>query len=615
MKTTYDRIQIKTLLEQVNDKKIRLPSFQRHLAWNKEKKSRLISSLVNGYPVGVLLLGKRDGVTHLIDGLQRVNTIISYIQNRSEFIDINNVKEEWIETLRSLFLKDKPSSFDNAYLQRLILDFIRGPLDKMRLQNLVASGLDLTLVYVNSVMNNNDPQINNFLIDAKNALGIEDLFLHFMQIEGSEEEQAKAFELLNTGAESLSKYDIVAAQWNRPCRVVDKNLLSKIRTYWLERIQEVELQIDGIQPDGTPEVITLFDVLIGLGNLLADDFPLLIDSKWKNEIAFQIAAVANEVQLTSLYQTEKKFIDKFLDETVIDVTNFIKAVKLSAKSVNDALKPVLGMKLSSTNVRTQFQNHQMLQASWMITEVLCRDGISKDWSTEFKPLTPGEKKGLQRWYLYDRLSKHWKNAGDSLMYRRIWAKNETASQYSSLTDQSPTRNQMISTLNNWFLDQMQSENLGRRNISSEAKLILRYFYSQLVSYYSHESTVFEIDHLIPIVFAQRIYDLSESKGGPINSIGNLALMKHEVHATKATKLIPEWLETSGFRKSYNMETIVHDCLLISEENWNFLTSLQDRITSSGIDDQTIANDFNQNLKIIAEARWEIIATNVADSLY
>lgn len=60
------------------------PEFQRMFRWTHAQQSRLIESMLLGLPVPQIVLFQReDGVLELIDGLQRVSSIIRFITGRS----------------------------------------------------------------------------------------------------------------------------------------------------------------------------------------------------------------------------------------------------------------------------------------------------------------------------------------------------------------------------------------------------------------------------------------------------------------------------------------------------------------------------------------------------
>ena len=60
--------------------------YQRKLIWTIEEKSAFINSIMNGYPVPLILLAEvnydNSSVYEIIDGMQRLNAIVSFIRRR-----------------------------------------------------------------------------------------------------------------------------------------------------------------------------------------------------------------------------------------------------------------------------------------------------------------------------------------------------------------------------------------------------------------------------------------------------------------------------------------------------------------------------------------------------
>src|SRR5260370_20580260 len=58
--------------------------YQRKLVWTLEEKQKLIGSILKKYPIPAILLAERDGspgTYEIIDGLQRLHSIVSFIEN------------------------------------------------------------------------------------------------------------------------------------------------------------------------------------------------------------------------------------------------------------------------------------------------------------------------------------------------------------------------------------------------------------------------------------------------------------------------------------------------------------------------------------------------------
>jgi hypothetical protein len=73
--------------------------YQRKLVWTLDEKRRFIDSILMGYPVPIVLLAERKTLGHgqfeIIDGMQRLNAIFSFIENEysvnGRFFDLNTM--------------------------------------------------------------------------------------------------------------------------------------------------------------------------------------------------------------------------------------------------------------------------------------------------------------------------------------------------------------------------------------------------------------------------------------------------------------------------------------------------------------------------------------------
>ena len=62
--------------------------YQRKLVWTLEEKQRLIESILKQYPIPAILLADRaEGGYEIIDGLQRLHTVVSFIESAFPTLD------------------------------------------------------------------------------------------------------------------------------------------------------------------------------------------------------------------------------------------------------------------------------------------------------------------------------------------------------------------------------------------------------------------------------------------------------------------------------------------------------------------------------------------------
>ncbi|MDY7856945.1 DUF262 domain-containing protein, partial [Proteus mirabilis] len=78
------------------------PEFQRVYRWTPEQKSKLIESILLGIPLPSIFVSQRqDGVWDVVDGLQRLSTIFSFM---GELRDENGDKLPALELLSTKYL-------------------------------------------------------------------------------------------------------------------------------------------------------------------------------------------------------------------------------------------------------------------------------------------------------------------------------------------------------------------------------------------------------------------------------------------------------------------------------------------------------------------------------
>src|SRR4051812_44036851 len=62
--------------------------YQRKLVWTQVEKQKLVESIVKKYPIPAILLAERDtGGYEVIDGLQRLHTLVSFIEGSFPTLD------------------------------------------------------------------------------------------------------------------------------------------------------------------------------------------------------------------------------------------------------------------------------------------------------------------------------------------------------------------------------------------------------------------------------------------------------------------------------------------------------------------------------------------------
>lgn len=125
---SYD-ITVRQLYDMVNEQAIDVaPDYQRHFIWDESRQSQLIESIFLGIPVPSLFMAtNKDSTWEVIDGLQRLTTIVNFIGDEATIKQINkNGKKlkihelEKLDTLNGLLFEDLPKSIQLSFTTRPI---------------------------------------------------------------------------------------------------------------------------------------------------------------------------------------------------------------------------------------------------------------------------------------------------------------------------------------------------------------------------------------------------------------------------------------------------------------------------------------------------------------
>lgn len=105
--------------------------YQRKLVWTQKEKQKLIESILKKYPIPAILFAEREGhpgTYEVIDGLQRLHAILSYIENAFPLEDGRYFNIEAFPTAKSfasegIFEYEEESDFISSKETSVILDY------------------------------------------------------------------------------------------------------------------------------------------------------------------------------------------------------------------------------------------------------------------------------------------------------------------------------------------------------------------------------------------------------------------------------------------------------------------------------------------------------------
>ncbi|WP_210668542.1 GmrSD restriction endonuclease domain-containing protein [Pseudomonas protegens] len=125
---SYD-VTVRQLYDMISEEIIDVtPEYQRHFVWSRERQSQLIESILLGIPVPSLFMAtNNDSTWEVIDGLQRLTTIVNFIGKQEV---INLISEncepltltglEKLDTLNGLTFEKIPKAIQLMFMTRPI---------------------------------------------------------------------------------------------------------------------------------------------------------------------------------------------------------------------------------------------------------------------------------------------------------------------------------------------------------------------------------------------------------------------------------------------------------------------------------------------------------------
>ena len=129
--TTEMKMSIGEIMNLYRDEEIVIrPEFQRLFRWSIKQKSRFIESILIGIPIPSIFIQQReDGVWEIIDGLQRISTILEFVGLLKDKSPQPLIKTKFLFKLEGVYFKKFNEGIENYFSKEIQLIFKRVPLD------------------------------------------------------------------------------------------------------------------------------------------------------------------------------------------------------------------------------------------------------------------------------------------------------------------------------------------------------------------------------------------------------------------------------------------------------------------------------------------------------
>lgn len=543
---------------------IRIPVFQRGIVWNDEDKKKLIESIKLGYPVGSLMAYEtyedNKPVWSLIDGLQRTSTIIEYLDkpfkianpslfysdesltqiarilfpenSTSHIAQLTEVLNEWLKLMET---NDQSSGFHAGKLQQYLVE---------KLFNNVHLAPDKTLKLINYLSEEFFEQIN------REIRKIEDATLPFIIYKGPEDQVPEIFERINTEGMKLSKYETFAATWTfRKVQITNEDVKNLIKRKYAE-LESKGYVISGLSGDSsTITDFNLFEYLFGLGKVLTEKHPLIFRASTNPAepvpLGFVVATVAYQLPISKMKELAGSLGDIYAGN-IINLENFEKALSESCLQVENSLRGFLKIRLNSRTREKQFIPHSDNQVfSYIVRYMIERFDRENDWAEKSQNRSDQILKNIPLFYLLDILNGTWSGSGDSRLFRICWTVDGTELKPATDYLNAPSIGEWDSTLESWHNRELAKLQKTRTANTSEAKLLLKFLYQDVMTVVQNETIDFDIEHLWSVEKLVNLVASTGSDGWPIGAFSNLALLEKEINGAKGSIMLGDYKAQSG----------------------------------------------------------------------
>lgn len=620
----YDQWSVSDYVSRITRSEVSLPKFQRGITWGDERRKNLISSVRRGFPIGSILLARSENSSgnvdrfQIIDGLQRTIAIKRYLESPTRFVGVSDLQSDWKDTARWMVSTLTDSNVEEAAIEELLIRFISESdiqnLQSLRLFQIFKSCFDAP--GLDEIAGNTELQerTDGFFKSLRDNLNINEVSIPVILYKGDRALLPEIFERLNSQGVALSKYQIYAATWDKECIVSDRQVVESISEFYKKRLDDTSLEINDVDDEGSPNEITLFDYLTGLGTVLVKRFPILFDSSWADKIAFQIANMGHKQSPADMPFLQSHFGDGVDGKIKTDA--FTSAVIAICEEVNRALRGRLSLKLNSTRT-AEFSGHSAFQIATLVTRLLVEDYEVKTWRLLDRSVNRTQRaQMIRRWYLIDRIRNAWGNAGDSQSFRQVWTTNDQNELVpNGETMRKNTIEELKRALDLWFDDELNRKERKRSSVNRDTKLVLRYFYYSKLSVQDENEFVFHLDHLVPVSWWKAFFArYSEEVGGPINSIGNLCLMIDDDNASKVGKLPYPWYQARSVEVPDFGERCIRHYFLLDDPTALEYPKFAETLTQDGQGSRSVLEAVQHGLESTARSRWNVIKSEILSKL-
>lgn len=547
-------------------KRIAVPMFQRGQRWKKSQQKSFIDSLIKGYPVGTMLFYKTidDGVETyiLVDGLQRGNSIKTYMNNPTEFFYDKNISDDFCKSILQLVDADVPENYD--IVRSTLTEFIK---EKKSFKNLQyykpAKVLAQKLSADYSVIDDFIDVIGKFFEERQNLHEqIASTVIPVIVYQGDEENLPEIFDRINSQGTALDPYEVYAASWptNKRFPISNTDIVEcAIKKY--DSFIEDGYTIHGYDRETmrTSRKVNAFEYLFGLSKYLVSKYDILGFNKSLPEDT--VNPLGFELVNACLNDTDKI---KTLYENIYAIDNidmFERALYTAIEFVASAISTITRFKGNSRSGAKLFHSkYQILSMISTTFKEMYSDGNYTSFSDRWSNRKDMIAQNLRLYYVYDILTKYWSEGGTNKIHAAA----------------KPNRYAIEITPRAWrtaldgFYEKSMSRSESRQiqNPKSEEYVLLNCIYlNTFLAKDQLSIEKFDVEHIAPKEQMKKLIAVTKSDGLPISCIANLCYLPELVNRSKRDR---NFYQDTKYLQHINLEEVENKYSFTTREDLEWM---------------------------------------------
>lgn len=536
MKTNY-RIETFPLCKLIAN--IELPTFQRNTVWTDEKKKTFISTVISGSPFGSLLLYKENlGRYLLVDGLQRYSTLVKFLDNPMEYVNIIDYCKSDIENLINT-LKNKHTLITNYLIAKSQLNnALKENFSLQKKSAQIVNDIVTSLSFLNSDLNilpDVYVLLTSIIQNLEEALDIHNLEIPVILFNGEFDDLPEIFEKMNSNGTQLSKYEIYAAKWCKMSfKLTDVNLLEVVDKKYQDMIDNTGIEIIDYELGQVVknQEINLFEYCFAIGKLLKQKCKIIFSGKSvKTSDVDSIGFILVSVILTNSAKKMNSLPDYFKNATSEEIIKLKNKILDCAQTVENILANyVISLDDKNLSKYIEYQMTCIIATLFKIRYIKKENSLSFGERPNANHYLSLFKKNMPKRYLYDIIFNYWAGNFDVNMTEELSKSLENNRNLTPILE-----NSWRILLEDWLIAQTQKP---MKNIPSENKLFLNYIIRCTILKSKYDGKHFDFEYII----SKDRFNKYLSKKNALSALGNVCILPKFETRSKQAKTIYEQIE-------------------------------------------------------------------------